>query len=101
MNIGSNGYNKLRGQEVRRHTAFDVICLPGDSGHIAGGILDGDDGLVLLSKHNPTVQEGRDDVGHQKMNLEIKTNKSVFVQTRPERYQYKLTTDLILNMRIQ
>ena len=43
--------------------------LPGDDGHVAGWILDGDDGLVLLGEHYPTVKEGRDDVGNQQVDL--------------------------------
>jgi len=43
--------------------------LPGYGGHIAGGILDGDDGLVLFGEDDTTVQEGRNNVRHKEMDL--------------------------------
>ncbi len=50
-----------------------ILCtVPGYGGHIAGGILDGDDGLMLLSEHDTTVQEGRNNIRHKKVDLKVR-----------------------------
>ena len=57
--------------EPHRDRIGTKTLVPGDESHVAGRILEGYDGLVLLREHDPPVQERRDDVRHQNMNLEI------------------------------
>ena len=59
----------------------------GDHGHVRGGVLDGDDGLLLLGEDDASVQEWRHDVVDDQVDLGLAHLLKVLVEIRPSEHK--------------